>query len=800
MLQSKAEVRMSERLIGVGLAIAVLALISIVVGVGTLGLNGMQNLAVDERSISETEWKDVELADQALEYSNRNSHINMELVVVDDRSAVDSLLADRASNSVQIGLVLERLKTRIGSKKEQDLLDAVIDSRKSYVASYRHATALLMKQNDRKAARKWLIENTSPLMLRYNLAWSEFSRFQAEEMNQRLEESGLLYAAARKKMLYLLTAAVLLALAIAGSVAGKIMVEIRRRETAEHDTRHLNEELELKVLQRTVALETSQRSLKVEVAERQAAEEQLREKNAFLEAQADSTVDGILVVDSNARKILQNRRFTEIMQLPPNLVQNDDDQATLNHVTSRIADPERFRRQVEHLNNHQDEISRDEITFRDGMVLDRYSAPVLGNDGKYYGRIWVFRDITERKRNESKVRQLSLAVEQSPVSVMMTDLAGRIVYVNRKFVECTGYSFAEVIGKNPRFLKSGHTSREEYKHLWDAITSGREWRGEFHNRKKNGDLYWEYALITPIRDENWEVSHFLALKEDITERRIMQSQLERAQKLEAIGQLAAGIAHEINTPMQFIGDNTRFLQQTWTTMDGLISLFCSRHEPGGGGSFCELPAGYDIDDLRDLQNEVPAAIEQSLDGVERVSKIVRAMKEFSHPGSEEKQPTDINHAIETTLTVARNEWKYVADVETVLSPEVGLVPCHRGEINQVILNLLVNAAHAIEEVVGDGSKARGKITIRTVREPNSVEISIQDTGCGILPAVRPHIFEPFFTTKDVGKGTGQGLALAHATIVKKHNGNIWFESEVGKGTTFFVRLPASAAAGSPQLA
>jgi signal transduction histidine kinase len=165
------------------------------------------------------------------------------------------------------------------------------------------------------------------------------------------------------------------------------------------------------------------------------------------------------------------------------------------------------------------------------------------------------------------------------------------------------------------------------------------------------------------------------------------------------------------------------------------------------------------------------------------------MKEFSHPGSEEKKSIDINKAIETTITVARNEWKYVADVETQLDLGLPLVLCHAGEFNQVILNLLINAAQAIAQAVGDGSQGKGKIVISTARDQDWVEISISDTGAGIPEAVRSRVFEPFFTTKAVGKGTGQGLALAHTAIVRRHGGKIWFDSELGKGTTFYIRMP-----------
>jgi len=194
-------------------------------------------------------------------------------------------------------------------------------------------------------------------------------------------------------------------------------------------------------------------------------------------------------------------------------------------------------------------------------------------------------------------------------------------------------------------------------------------------------------------------------------------------------------------------------------------------------------------DLPYLREEIPKAIKQSLEGVERVGKIVRAMKEFSHPGPKEKTPTNLNKAIENTVTVARNEWKYVSEMILDLDPDLPLVPCHPNEFNQVILNLVINAAHAIADVVGNGATNKGKITVSTRRKGDKVEISVKDTGTGIPPEIRSKIFDPFFTTKEVGKGTGQGLAIARSIVVDKHGGTIDFETEVGKGTTFTIYLP-----------
>ena len=331
--------------------------------------------------------------------------------------------------------------------------------------------------------------------------------------------------------------------------------------------------------------------------------------------------------------------------------------------------------------------------------------------------------------------------------------------------------------------------------MWQTITKGGEWRGKLRNRKKNGDLFWEDATITPIFGPNREISHYLAVKEDVTERLEIEAQLRQAQKLEAIGQLAAGIAHEINTPAQFVTDNLQFIRDSWLAVSELIEKYrtlignCEADIPlSMKRSFSEIEQ---IADFKFISDEMPNAIEQGLDGARRIAKIVHAMKEFSHPDSAEKVQIDLNQAIDSTITVARNEWKYVAEVATEFEKDLPLVVCYPGEINQVVLNLIVNAAHSIKDKVNGGEK--GKITIRTSMRGDHVEIAISDTGLGISDAIRTRIFEPFFTTKDVGKGTGQGLALAHSVIVKKHLGKIWFETEIGSGTTFFIHLPISLA-------
>ncbi len=281
---------------------------------------------------------------------------------------------------------------------------------------------------------------------------------------------------------------------------------------------------------------------------------------------------------------------------------------------------------------------------------------------------------------------------------------------------------------------------------------------------------------------------------DQTARLQMETQLRQAQKLESIGQMAAGIAHEINTPVQYISDNTIFLQRAFGGLvDALeaarrlldaIEQRSEQREPVETLRQRFRKARIDY-----LQEQVPRAISQSLEGLDRVSRIVLAMKDFSHPSQGEKVPVDLSHTIEVTVTVARNEWKYVADVETEFSADVPPVPCLRDEFNQVILNMIVNAAHAIEAKLQDKENDRGTITIRTARVNDWAVIEISDTGSGIPDSIRNQIFDPFFTTKEVGKGTGQGLAIARNVIVDKHGGSIDVVSREGEGTKFTLRLP-----------
>jgi signal transduction histidine kinase len=293
---------------------------------------------------------------------------------------------------------------------------------------------------------------------------------------------------------------------------------------------------------------------------------------------------------------------------------------------------------------------------------------------------------------------------------------------------------------------------------------------------------------------------------DVSELQRLGRELAAAQKLESVGRLAAGVAHEINTPVQFVTDNVVFVRASIADIVAVINKYRDvTHVWRSGGDVAaaaQLAEAADkAADLDFMLENAPLALDSSLEGLGRIATIVRSMKEFAHPDQEHKTLADLNQAIRSTLVIANNEFKYIAELSTEFG-ELPLVPCYLGAINQVVLNLLVNASHAISDVVKD-SGSLGKLTVRTRLDGDVVEISISDSGTGIPEAARDKIFDPFFTTKEVGKGTGQGLAIAHSVIVKKHGGTLRFETELGKGTTFFVCLPVAASAqelGAVQIA
>jgi PAS domain S-box-containing protein len=362
-----------------------------------------------------------------------------------------------------------------------------------------------------------------------------------------------------------------------------------------------------------------------------------------------------------------------------------------------------------------------------------------------------------------------------------------------------------ITGHTARALTSGERpyaslvergSREAI--VWMVERSDRAFVAEYPLTHADGSERWVRDQGQIMRGRDGSVLRLDGTLTDITEsrrlgteREAIEQDLRLAQRREAVGQLAAGIAHEINTPIQFVGDSVGFLGESFDELQALIAAY--RELVLDAADTPELrrriDAAEDAADLPYLRERVPLALERTRDGVRRVATIVGAMKDFGRPSQTTREAADLNQALRSTLIVSQSEYKYVADVETELGELPPLV-CNVGELNQVFLNLIVNAAHAI----GDNAMPRGRIRVTSACENSAIVIAVADDGVGIPDAIRDRIFDPFFTTKDVGQGTGQGLSIARAIVVDKHGGALTVASEVGRGTTFTVRLPLPVAA------
>ena len=620
---------------------------------------------------------------------------------------------------------------------------------------------------------------------------------------------------------------------------------------------------------------------------------QLQWKTAFLEAQMNSSIDGILVVDQDGKKSLQNQKFADLFKIPQAIVDENDDAAQVLWVTNTAKNPEQFVKEVRYLNAHPDEISRDEIELKDGTILDRYSAPVVGQDGKYYGRIWTFRDITERKRveeasaaqqrlldsliaavpdliyfkdresrfvrineafarraglidvkaglgktdfdifgeqharqayeeeqrimvtgqpminkeeredwsdgritwatstklpmfdNSGKIvgimgishditgrkkveeslRLLGSAVKQSKESIVITDaeldLPGpKIIFVNPAFTKMTGYTAEEIIGKTPRILQGPRTDKTVLSRLRQNLERGEVFAGEAINYRKDGTEFDNEWQIAPLHNVGGKITHFVAIQRDITERKRLEAQLFQSQKLETVGKLAGGFAHEFNSIL--------------TAIIGQSELLLG-----------DLPAGSP---LGKNATEISKA-------AARAAKLTRQLLAYGRKQFLQPEVLNLNRIIAGMEDMFHHLLGGDVNVQIVPAPGLQAVKADAGQIEQVIMNMAMNARDAMPN--------RGKLTLETanvsfdeesvgrypeLKPGDYVMLAISDTGTGMSDEVKARVFEPFFSTKGVGQGTGLGLSTCYG-IVKQSGGHISVYSEPGRGTTFKIYLP-----------
>lgn len=548
-----------------------------------------------------------------------------------------------------------------------------------------------------------------------------------------------------------------------------------------------------------------------DITDRVEAREHLKRAETLSHHTFEQAPIGIVYTDRDGGVLRANQSFCNFLGFDTREIETTSI-AKLTHdadVASNAAEFERlWRGEIDVIDAETRYVRADGRTMwvrvTTALVRDASGAPTCA--------VEFLRDISARKDLAAALAQnqqlLQAVVADLPVAVRACDVDGRIFLHNSAAAEL--FAIGEADENSPAievFLADGKTPVPSEERLLSRALRGETVTNmELVMARPGYPVRTTLGSARRLTGPNGECLGAVAVTQDVTQRRTLERELAQAQKLESVGQLAAGVAHEINTPVQFVSDNVQFVRTSLPDIVAVINAYRNLQQAVQSGSdvaaaahlAAEAEKAADLDYV--LENATPA-IDSSMEGLARIATIVRSMKEFAHPDQAEKIHADLNRAIRSTLVVASNEYKYVAEIDAEFG-ELPPVPCYLGEINQVILNLLVNASHAISDVVKD-TGGRGKITVRTRLDGDAVEISIADTGTGIPEAARNKVFDPFFTTKGVGRGTGQGLAIARSVIVNKHGGTLKFTTALGVGTTFYMRLPvdaASAGAGTNEAA
>lgn len=563
-------------------------------------------------------------------------------------------------------------------------------------------------------------------------------------------------------------------------------------------------------------LQLTNQDLQREITIREEMTVSLAESEEKFRTLAASAQDAFVMLDDQDRVIFWNRAAVGMFGYSENEIYG----LTFH---DRII-PERFR--AMHL--------KELVTFKPngtGPALKKtIETPALRKDGtefpielslaavrfkEKWAAIAVIRDITGRKRaQETLIRseeRLNLALESAQMGTWDLELATGLAWrspLHARIFGCDSHladwsfeKFIERVVPEEREAVRRATS--------DFGTTGRIKTECKIIRANDQAQRWISIQGMVYHDPAGKPLRVMGTVIDITdnklaelERQASEVQSSLSQKLESVGRLASGVAHEINTPMQFITDNTQFLKRAVTSLTEVLVAYRAVNEAIASGnkpdeSLAAAHAAEEASELEYLLGEIPTTFEETMGGLQRVTHIIKSLKEFSHPNTTAKHPADLNKAINTTIAVSRHEWKYVAEVATELDPDLPMIPLCIDEMNQVILNLIVNASHAISDALKQRGESKGVITLRTKQEENNILIEVKDSGTGIPESAQCHIFEPFFTTKGVGKGTGQGLAIIRTIVVKNHGGTISFTTKPGVGTTFHIRLPMPSPDNSP---
>ncbi|GEM_PF-1133938 len=543
-----------------------------------------------------------------------------------------------------------------------------------------------------------------------------------------------------------------------------------------------------------------------DITERREAEEAIRkseEHNRLIVKALDGISDGIEIFEPSGDLLYcntRNKEFYADTDIDP--VPGISMEALVHAIGRSGLIPASRGREAEWAADLLETRKRDDNHMREAQLGNGSWVQVrnfVTDDGSM---IVVRSDVTEQKSAEHQLlesqQRLAGITENLYEGVLVINESGEVTFANPSAARLFARESNDLVGKNAddifKLVFDGQPMAFLEGPIHKVISGGTVFQEDDSTFAVSGGENIPVAVGCAALTGSENTKSCVLSFRDITEQKEAQQEVLQSMKLASVGGLAAGIAHEINTPVQYIGDNLRFIQDSIGDVQEAIDTFQNACGAVGSGAAVEDQINQVKTRLKELDldyllEELPSATEQSLNGVETISRIVLAMKEFAHPGQRDKAMADINKAIENTLTVSRNEWKHHAELETEFDENLSPVPCLVGEINQVLLNLVVNASHAIQDRHGDDL---GLIKIATHQDGDFVEIRVSDNGTGIPKQAQDKVFDQFFTTKEVGKGTGQGLSVSYDVIVNKHGGALSFETEEGQGTTFIIRLPINA--------
>ncbi|MFZ3211913.1 MAG: PAS domain S-box protein [Terriglobales bacterium] len=746
--------------VGLRLGAAFGLLIAISVGIGYLGLSRMDQINAGLQEVLGRRWAKLQLAREALTYSNRNSRITMEVFLVQDRDQIDTLLARRAENTKKISVIVDQLGSQCESEEEKQLLALVQAKRTPYVSSYLRALHLVVEDGRREDASAVMLETTMPALFEYHAAWNAFLQYQSDQINHATRESRAQYARVRAVTLFLMALAVAIAVAIAGFMTRTMVREVKARLQTERANQQLHAQLEQRVADRTRELANANQELAKEIEERQRGEGRLRLQAAALAAAANS----IVITDLQGSIVWVNPAFSRITGYLAEDVLGQNPRLLRSGQHPR-AFYEELWRTITSGNVWHGEVAnrrKDGSLYAGEMTI----TPVHSEGGEITHFIAIQQDITGRKVIEDALKQAEqkyrAIFEDAVVGIFQTTPEGRPLSVNRALAQMYGYeSAAQLIAEAAETAPPLFADSSRWKEFaWVLKQGGVVRNAELELACKDGSKKWLLANVRALRGGNGRVVQHEGTVQDITERKLLEDQLRQSQKLEAVGRLAGGVAHDFNNALAVIIGYSELLQD--------------RLDPANP--------------LRSFTQEITKA-------GERAASLTRQLLAFSRKQILQPRVLDLNSIVTEIDKMLRR--LIGEDIHLVVdrASNLGRVKADPGQLQQVLMNLAVNARDAMPQggkliiATANATLDESYVHHRPVVRPGAyVVLSVSDTGCGMDKATQARIFEPFFTTKEPGKGTGLGLSTVYG-IVKQSGGFVWVYSEPGQGTTFKIYLP-----------